>query len=119
MNHRWKQIRRMIRQNGIAYTAYGDPSARERHLQLDPLPQLIPAAQWAKIDSGLRQRATLLNLLVADLLGSRKLLKRGVLPHDILFNHPHYRVPYHGLPTAGDRHLHFYSAELVRLASGQ
>ena len=118
MNHRWKQIRRMIHQNGIAYSAYGDPSRREQHLQLDPLPQLITNLEWSRIRDALQQRAELLNLLLADLYGPRNLLTDGVLPPDILFNHPHYHLPFHGLPTPGGNHLHFYAAEIIRSPRG-
>lgn len=118
MEHRWKQIRRMVHQNGIAYSSYGDPAVRERHLQLDPLPQLIPGPQWGGIEAALKQRAELLNLMLADLYGPRTLLTNGVLPPDILFNHPHYQLPYHDLPTPGGKHLHFYAAELIRSRQG-
>ncbi len=118
MERRWKQMRRRLHQNGIAYSAYGDPTVRERHLQLDPLPHLVPDSQWSLIEAGLKQRADLLNLMLADLYGPRTLLLDGVLPHDILFDHPHYQLPYHDLPTPGDKHLHLYGAELIRSPQG-
>ena len=119
MERRCQQIRRMNHQNGIAYTAYGDPTVREQHLQLDPIPQLIPEDQWKIISAGLHQRATLLNMVLADLFGPRTLLTGGILPHGVLFDHPHYQLAYQDLPVSGDRHLHFYSAKLVRLATGE
>lgn len=118
MEHRWKQIRRMIHQHGIAYSAYGDPETRNQHLQLDPLPQLMTTDEWSLIESALEQRAELLNLMLADLYGPRKLLTDGVLPPDILFNHPHYHFPFHDLPTPGGKHLHFYAAEIIRSPNG-
>ncbi len=118
LENRCKQIRRIMLQNGHAYSAYGDPAVRDKHLQLDPLPQLIPAAQWQHIDASLKQRADLLNLLLADLYGERKLLTDGVLPPEVLYCHPHYQLPHHALPTVGGRHMHFYAAELIRSPSG-
>lgn len=118
MDRRLKQIRRTIHQNGIAFSSYGDPSDRERHLQLDPLPQLIPADEWKRIDVALKQRASLLNLMLADLYGARTLLSEGVLPPEVLFEHPHYQVPYHELPPPAGKHLHFYGAELFRSPTG-
>ena len=118
MERRWKQIRRMVHQNGIAYSAYGDPAAREQHLQLDPIPQLITDTEWKSIEDALDQRTRLLNLMLADLYGPRTLLTDGVLPADILFRHPHYHLPYHGLPTPAGKHLHFYAAELIRSPRG-
>ena len=119
VERRSKQIKRMVHQNGIAYSAYGDPTIREDHLQLGPLPHLIPEAEWNFIKAALKQRAELFNLMLADLYGPRTLLTSGVLPPDILFNHPHYRLPYHGLPVSGGKHLHFYASELIRSPSGE
>lgn len=119
MERRRKQIRRMVHQNGIAFSSYGDPKDRERHLQLDPIPQIISSDEWSRIDSALKQRATLLNMILADLYGPGKLIADRVLPAEVLFDHPHHQVPYHGLPLPGDRHLHFYGAELFRSPSGE
>ena len=118
VERRSKQIKRSVHQNGIAYSAYGDPTVRKDHLQLDPLPHLIPVAEYRTIEAALKQRAELFNLMLADLYGPRTLLTSGVLPPDILFNHPHYQLPYHQLPTSGGKHLHFYAAELIRSPSG-
>ena len=119
MSRRVTQIRRMTHQNGIAYSAYGDASAREQHLRLDPLPQLVSATEWRSIEQGLIQRATLLNKLLADLYGPQTLLKDGTLPPRLLFDHPHYQLPFHDLPPAGGQHLHIYAAELARSPSGK
>ena len=118
MDHRWKQICRAVHQNGIAYSAYGDPGVRNQHLQIDPLPQLIPAGEWERIEAAIKQRADLLNLMLADLYGPRKLLTSQVLPTNVLLNHPNYYLPCHDLPTPGGRHLHFYSAQIIRSPRG-
>ncbi|MEL7498295.1 MAG: circularly permuted type 2 ATP-grasp protein [Planctomycetota bacterium] len=118
MDRRSKQIQRTIHQNGIAYSAYGDPSVRDQHLQLDPLPLIIADQEWSQIETALKQRAELLNQLLADLNGPQNLLRDGILPVDVLWQHPHYQLPNHGLPCPGGRHLHVYSAELVRSPQG-
>jgi uncharacterized circularly permuted ATP-grasp superfamily protein/uncharacterized alpha-E superfamily protein len=119
MERRWKQIRRTVHQNGIAFSSYGDPADRKRHLQLDPLPQVITHEEWSRIDAALKQRASLLNKILEDLYGERKLISDGVLPPEVLFDHPHYQLPYHDLPLPGQRHLHFYGAELFRSPTGE
>ena len=52
IEHRCKQIRRVIHQHGIAYNAYGDPSLRPERRQLDPLPQLIEGSEWNRLEIG-------------------------------------------------------------------
>ena len=120
LSRRSKQIRRQLRRNGIAYSSYGDPKSRAHHLNLDPLPFVIPAAQWETIERGVSERATLMNLLLKDLYGPRTLIRTGVLPAELLFTHPRYRLMFHELlskqPQA--QPLHFYSAELGRASNG-
>jgi uncharacterized circularly permuted ATP-grasp superfamily protein/uncharacterized alpha-E superfamily protein len=118
MDRRMKQIRRLVYQNGIVFSSYGDPTVRENHLQLDLIPQLLHAAEWSKVKIALSQRADLLDRVLTDLSGPRQLIQRGVIPQDLLFRHPHYQVPYQDLPPVSGRHLHLYAAELIRSPKG-
>ena len=49
----------------------------ERPWQLDPLPLLLGAAEWQHLETGLIQRATLLNLILADCYGPQELIHRA------------------------------------------
>ncbi len=54
---RWRQAQRLLHENGLAYSAFGDPTQRTRPWELDPLPVLIPAKQWRRVSAALHQRA--------------------------------------------------------------
>src|ERR1700727_3616680 len=58
--HRWQTARQRIRENGVSYNVYGDPLGTERPWHLDAIPLIIPAAAWARLDTGLIQPARLL-----------------------------------------------------------
>jgi uncharacterized circularly permuted ATP-grasp superfamily protein/uncharacterized alpha-E superfamily protein len=116
---RLTQIRRFMHQNGIVFSSYGDPNDRKNHLQLDPIPQLIDAATWETISAGLQQRAQVYNLLLEDIYGPQKLLTGGVIPPNVIYNHPYFDPSFEDVKPAGDRHLHFYAAELVRSPAGK
>ena len=116
---RWEQSRQVVHENGIAYSAYGDPKDRPRPWELDPLPLLIPQAEWQGVAAGLRQRAQLLELVLADLYGAQRLITDGILPADVIFGHPGFRRPYHGVPPAGGKLVHSYAADLARAADGR
>ena len=80
---------------------------------------MIPADEWRSIAAALRQRAKLLDLVLRDIYGPQELLKRGLLPAEVVFRHPGFRLPYCGqLPPHG-RFLHFYAADLTRSPDGQ
>ena len=119
VRRRWAHAQRLIHENGIAYSAYGDPHGKTRPWQLDALPLLIPANEWQLVVAGLDQRARLLNLVLADLYGRQDLLRRGILPPEILFAHPNFRLPYHGQHASDGKFLHLYAADLGRSPDGK
>ncbi len=47
---------------GITFNVYGDSQGTERIFPFDLLPRIIPSAEWEKLEAGLVQRITALNL---------------------------------------------------------
>ncbi len=111
LRQRWEKAKHLIRENGITYNVYGDPRGMDRLWELDPLPLLIAPSDAAVIESGLIQRARLLNLVLADLYGPQTLLSGGILPPQLVFGHPGFLRPCHGLKLPLDRHLQLYAAD--------
>src|ERR1700685_1934686 len=109
----------MIVENGITYNVYADRQARDRPWILDPLPYLISAQEWQTIESGVAQRARLLNAVLADLYGKQELLSSGALPPEIPFGHPNFLWPCCGIELADNRWLSLYAADLARSADGR
>lgn len=119
---RWTQSQRLINENGVVYSAYGDGGGRCRPWALDPAPLLLHETEWATISAGLSQRASLLELLIADLYGEQQLLTSGLLPPEVVYSHPGYRVALHHSQDVGSvrpPNLLFYAADLGRSANGQ
>jgi uncharacterized circularly permuted ATP-grasp superfamily protein/uncharacterized alpha-E superfamily protein len=111
--------RRLIVENGITYNVYADAQGRDRPWILDPLPYVLTAQEWAKIESGVSQRARLLNAVLTDLYGEQRLLSQGALPAELPFGHPNFLWPCRGIHPPGDRWLSIYAADLARSADGQ
>jgi uncharacterized circularly permuted ATP-grasp superfamily protein/uncharacterized alpha-E superfamily protein len=72
---------------------YGNPEAGSQPWQLDPMPLVLDAAGWARLEVGLAQRAELLNALLADIYGDQRLLADGVIPSAVIFGHAGYVRP--------------------------
>jgi uncharacterized circularly permuted ATP-grasp superfamily protein/uncharacterized alpha-E superfamily protein len=111
--------RRLIIENGVTYNVYADPQGRDRPWQLDPLPLLIDHREWRELEAGVRQRAQLLNALLADLYGPQKLIAEGVVPAELAFGHPNFLWAAHGIRPPGDTWLHLYAADLARAPDGR
>jgi uncharacterized circularly permuted ATP-grasp superfamily protein/uncharacterized alpha-E superfamily protein len=111
--------RRLIVENGVTYNVYADPQGADRPWALDPLPFVLPAAEWQAIEAGVAQRARLLNALLADLYGPQRLLAEGHVPAELPFGHPNYLWPCHGLKPVDGTWLHVYGADLARAPDGR
>ena len=110
---------RLIRENDVTYNIYGDPTGMARPWELDLVPLLIESEEWSAIETGLMQRAELLNLVLLDLYGPRDLIKKGLIPPELVYSHPGFLNPCVNMPIHARRALTFYAADLVRDVNGQ
>src|SRR5262249_3072207 len=65
------------------------------------------------------QRARLLDRIVADLYGDRRLLREALLPPELVYGNPAFLRACHGIRVAGDCYLHLLAVDLARSANGQ
>ncbi len=65
---------------GITFTVYGRDEGTERIFPYDLLPRLITAAEWDRIERGLTQRITALNLFLRDVYSDAKILNDKIIP---------------------------------------
>jgi uncharacterized circularly permuted ATP-grasp superfamily protein/uncharacterized alpha-E superfamily protein len=115
---RWQEGRRLIHEHGITYNVYGDPESNDRPWPLDPVPMVLEHREWAAIEAAVRQRATVLNGMLADLYGPQRLLRDGLLPPELIFRHPGFLRSCWGVSVPAGIHLHVYAADLARSPNG-
>jgi uncharacterized circularly permuted ATP-grasp superfamily protein/uncharacterized alpha-E superfamily protein len=118
LGRRWKTARQRIRENGVTYNVYGDPLGMDRPWNLDAIPLMISPSEWSQLETGLIQRARLLNLILADLYGPQQLLRGGLIPPALVFGNPGFRRPCHGVRVAGNTYLHLLAVDLARGPDG-
>lgn len=119
LDQRRAEANRLLRENGVTYNVYGDPAGGQRPWPLDPIPFLIPSDEWRRIESGLAQRAELLNLLLRDIYGPRDLIRRGLLPSELVYGHPGFLRPCAPLTGHKPHTLILYAADLARGPDGR
>lgn len=119
LRDRRREARRQLRESGVTYTVYGDPQGRQRPWELDPIPLLVSSEEWREVESGLTQRAELLNLIFKDLYGPQELIRRGVLPMEVVYAHGGFLRACHPLTTRVTHPLSVYAADLVRGPDGR
>lgn len=116
---RWREGRRLLRDNGVTYNVYGDPRGVDRPWDLDPIPLVLTAQEWSEIEAAVVQRATLLNRIIADVYGPQRLLADGLLPPELVYANPSFLRACHGVEVADDRYLQVYAADLARAPDGR
>ena len=115
----FERMRRQLRENGLNHSIAGSPEERDGHWELDPIPWLLAGQEWRELSAGLAQRAELLNRLLADLYGPQEVLRRGLIPPELVFRQAGFLLPCHGLAAPRGIFLHLYAGELVRGPNGR
>jgi len=119
ITNRQQDVIRFLKENGVTYNIYGDPSGMNRSWNLDLIPFVITKLEWEMIESGLKQRAELFNHILKDIYGERKLISKGLLPMELIYQHAGFLRQCVGIPLAGNRSLVLYSADLARSPDGK
>lgn len=103
---------------GITFTVYGDEQATERIIPTDLLPRIITAAEWERIDRGLKQRIGALNLFLKDIYNDAKILGDGIVPRELVFGNKHFRREMRGMPVARDAYVSVCGTDIIRNERG-
>ena len=105
----------MFRRIGITFGVYGDKDAAERLIPFDIVPRVISRAEWTRLEAGLIQRVTALNLFLKDVYGARAILKENIIPLELILRNPHYRPEMIGRRVPHDIWVHIAGIDIVRV----
>lgn len=103
---------------GITFNVYGDSKGTERIFPFDLMPRIISAPEWEKLEAGLIQRITALNLFLHDIYHEQKIIKDGVIPPYYILSARHFRREFVNFRVPGDIYIHICGTDLIRGADG-
>jgi len=109
----------VFRRVGITFAVYGSEAGTERLIPFDIIPRIIPAAEWATLQKGLKQRVQALNLFIHDIYHEQNIVKAGVMPADQVFRNAQYRPEMQGISVASDIYAHIAGVDIVRAGAGE
>ncbi len=118
MAARAARVQQQVREDGATYNVYAEGGDASRPWPLELLPFIVQPAEWAAIEQGVVQRARLMAAALADIYGAQTLLRDALLPASLVFAHPHYLRPAHGLWPALGTPLHIAAFDLARRPEG-
>ncbi|HEY1941822.1 MAG TPA: circularly permuted type 2 ATP-grasp protein [Roseiarcus sp.] len=109
------QAEYMFRRIGITFGVYGDKDAAERLIPFDIVPRVISRAEWTRLEAGLTQRVTALNLFLKDVYGARAILREAIVPPELILRNPHYRPEMIGHRAPHDIWVQIAGIDVVRV----
>jgi uncharacterized circularly permuted ATP-grasp superfamily protein/uncharacterized alpha-E superfamily protein len=115
---RARRLDRAFEDEGLAGMLPG--AKRDAAWRCDPLPMVLPAAEFAALEAGIVQRARLLEAILGDLYGPQALLAEGLVPPALVFANPGFLRACHSLGATAPRPLlHLYAVDLLRGPDGR
>ena len=103
---------------GVTFTVYSDSQGTERIFPFDLIPRIIPAPEWARIEAGLIQRLTALNLFLDDIYHGQKALKDKIVPAALVLGAKHFRREFMNFTVPRGIYVHICGTDLIRDAQG-
>jgi len=119
LERRRQEAHRILQETGVTYNVYDDPNETTRPWELDPVPLLISNDEWLNIESGLAQRAELLNLILKDIYGPQTLIKKRLIPYELVYAHLGFIRACVNFEYPGAKQLILHSANMARGPDGQ
>ncbi|HET9254141.1 MAG TPA: circularly permuted type 2 ATP-grasp protein [Pseudonocardiaceae bacterium] len=119
LTRRRAEAARLLANDGVTYHVSASVTGTGQRWELDPVPVLMTSEQWAGVERGVIQRAELLNLILTDLYGPRELLRRRLIPPELIFGHPGFLRQCDQIRIPGSQQLFGCATDLARDATGK
>ncbi len=100
----------LLADHGVTYGR----AAEHEPWRLDPAPVVLDEDEWSRLEAGIAQRAELLDAVLQDLYGPRRLLTDSLLPPTSAVAHPGFLRAVDGLRLPGGRELVVAATDLAR-----
>jgi uncharacterized circularly permuted ATP-grasp superfamily protein len=104
---------------GVTFNVYSDNQGTERILPFDIIPRIVAAADWKRLEEGLKQRIYALNLFLADIYDEQKIIRDSVIPRELIESASGYLPACLGLKPPQGIWCHITGTDLVRDRQGQ
>ncbi len=104
---------------GITFSVYKDGQGTDRVFPFDIIPRLIAAAEWERVERGLRQRIQALNLFLDDIYNKARILDDGIVPRNIVEGSRGFLKEMRGCSPPRGIWCHVTGTDLIRHEDGK
>lgn len=108
----------LFRRIGITFAVYGEEEGAERLIPSDPVPRMIPAAEWEYLQKGLEQRVLALNLFLKDVYHEGRILKEGIIPAEKIYKNAQFQACMLNIDLPHKVYSQISGVDLIRHSDG-
>ncbi|WP_100609944.1 circularly permuted type 2 ATP-grasp protein [Confluentibacter lentus] len=111
--------KQLFMSQGVTFTVYSDNEGIEKIFPFDIVPRIITAAEWGKIERGIKQRLKALNLFIKDIYNEQFIIKDGIIPGELIYSCPNFLREMKGVKVPYDIYVHISGVDLIRNNDGE
>ncbi|PQV51245.1 putative circularly permuted ATP-grasp superfamily protein [Jejuia pallidilutea] len=111
--------KQLFMSQGVTFTVYSDNEGIEKIFPFDIIPRILTATEWRKIDLGIKQRITALNLFIKDVYNEQFIIRDGIVPADLIYSCPNFLREMKGVKVPHDIYVHIAGVDLIRNNDGE
>jgi uncharacterized circularly permuted ATP-grasp superfamily protein len=104
---------------GITFNVYSEGEGIERIMPIDIIPRIVEGAEWDRLEKGLIQRVTALNLFLNDIYHEQNVIRDGIIPRHVVESSKGFLKPCMGLDPPKGIWCHINGVDLIRDDTGQ
>ncbi len=119
LNGKREEADLMFRRVGITFAVYGDSGGTERTIPFDIVPRIFTAKEWKRLEKGLIQRVSALNMFLHDVYHEQHILKAGLIPAEQVLNNAQFRKEMVGVNVPMKTYAHIAGIDIVRANHGE
>ena len=113
------EINSLLRRYGVKFGIYKNGVFHEQFFPFDPIPRVISAGDFQRMEKGLVQRVNALNEFLFDIYHEKKIIKDGVIPEDFIFISKGYLAQCEGITPKNRIYSHISGIDLGQAENGE
>ena len=111
-------INKLLARYGVKFGIYKNNTFHEQLFPFDAIPRVISAEEFDRMNRGLVQRVTALNMFLKDIYHEQKIIKDKVIPEEFVFSSKGYLPQCANITPPKDIYSHISGIDLVQAKDG-
>ena len=99
-------INDLLARYGVRFGLYKNGEFKEQLFPFDPIPRVIPKAEFDFLEKGLIQRVKALNCFLEDIYSEKNIIEDGVVPESFVFSSSGFLPECEGIHPIKGIHSH-------------